>query len=152
MMCRVRRAFAATFVALGITVVLALVLGGLWQTFVNGGDALSAFVVEAPRVLVTGGTVSLVLLLIGLFLFNLAARRSSNGASFWVNVAVLVLSVLIGSAGGFLVGLLIGAAASAFAWSVAFFAILAGVWIFFAGLIALAITHFAIFRTPAVAQ
>lgn len=147
-----KRALATTFVALGITVLLALVLGGLWQTFVNGGDPVSAFLVEAPRVLLTGGAVSLILLLVGLFLFNLAARRSSNGASFWVNVAVLVLATLIGSAGGFLVGLMVGAAASAFAWSVAFFAILAGVWIFFGGLIALVITHFAIFRTPALAQ
>lgn len=146
------RPLVQTLLTVAITMLLAIIVGGIVQTFLNGGDVVAAFLTEAPTVLINGGSVALLLILVFLLVANYVGRRGSNGAKFWVQVALVVLADAAGTVAMFMMGLLLGATGGAFAWFVALAGVSAGIWILIGGILALVIVHFAVYRDPVGAE
>lgn len=111
----------------------------------NGGDILTALLDEAWRVLFTGGAVSIGLFVLFLLFANVAGRRRGSGSQFWINVGALVIALVIGTLTTLAAGVFVGALSAGFAWLPALGALLAAGALLVAGVIALTLTHFAIF-------
>lgn len=143
------RVLAKTFVAVLLTVAFAYVFATIVQAILNGGDVIGALVEEAWRVLFTGGAVSLGLFVLFLLLANIAGRRRGSGSMFWINLGALVVALVIGTLTTLAAGVFVGALSAGFAWLSALGALLAAGEIFIGGTVALALTHFAIFKPRA---
>jgi hypothetical protein len=99
--------------------------------------------------LVLGGTVSLGLFLLFLLFANIAGRRRGSGSQFWINVGALVIALVIGTLTTLAAGVFVGALSAGVEWLSALTSLLSAGAIFPAGVIALALTHFAIYRPRA---
>lgn len=141
------RPLLQTLLTVVLTAILAILIGGLVQTFLNGGDVAAAFTSEAPTVLLIGGSVSM-LLLIGLLLFaNIRAQRGGVLGRFWPQVGLLALASAVGTVAVFLLGLLAGAAGAGGGFLALFAgiaAVSAGIWITVGGVVALLLVHLVI--------
>jgi len=143
------RPLAKTFVAILLTVVIAYVLATIVQAILNGGDVIRALVDEAWRILFTGGAVSIGLFLLFMLFANIAGRRRGSGSIFWINLGALVVALVIGTLTTLAAGVFVGALSAGFAWLSALGAILAAGELFIGGVVALALTHFSIFKPRA---
>jgi hypothetical protein len=143
------RPLGKTLVAFGLTLAIAYLLATAVLAVLNGGDILTAFVAEAWRMLFLGGTVSLGLFLLFLLFANIAGRRRGSGSQFWINVGALVIALVIGTLTTLAAGVFVGALSAGVEWLSALTSLLSAGAIFPAGVIALALTHFAIYRPRA---
>lgn len=140
------RPLARTLIAVLLTLVFAYILGVIVQTILNGGDVVGAIVNEAWLVLFSGGFVSIGLFVIFLLVANIVGRKRGSGSLFWINAGSLIIAIVLGTATTLAAGVLVGALSAGFAWLSTLGALLAAGELFAGGLIALAITHFAILR------
>lgn len=141
------RALGKVFVAVLLTLAFAYVLGVIVQAVVTA-EILEAFA-AAGLLLFEGGIVSIGLMLLFLLVTDIAGRRRGSGSLFWINVGALVIAVLIGTFAVAAVGLFVGALSVGAAGPSALGSLVVGVEIFVGGVIALALTHFAIFKPRA---
>lgn len=149
---RLGRGLAMTAVGALLTAIAAYLAAALGQFLLNGGDLVAALLREAPYVLFAGGAVTFALFVLLLLVSNLARPQRSHGASFWINVGLLVVAAVVGSIAGAVVVIASSAAASGLAFFGFFTAALAGLYLFFGGVAGLAITHFALFQSRPVAD
>ncbi|MEO5533508.1 MAG: hypothetical protein ABIR17_00050 [Pseudolysinimonas sp.] len=140
------RPLGRTLVAFLLTLTFAYILGVIVQTILNGGDVVQAIVNDAWRVLFTGGFVAGGLFLLFLLLVNIAGRKRGSGSLFWINSGMLIIAIVLGTAITVAAGVFVGALAAGFGWLSTLGAFLAAGELFVGGVIALAITHFAVFR------
>jgi hypothetical protein len=140
------RPLARTLVAFLLTLVFAYILGIIVQTILNGGDIVQAIVNDTWQVLFSGGFVAIGLFLLFLLLANIAGRKRGSGSLFWINSGALIIAIVLGTATTLAAGVLVGALSAGFAWLSTLGALLAAGELFAGGLIALAITHFGVFR------
>ena len=140
------RPLGRTLVAFLLTLVFAYILGVIVQTILNGGDIVLAIVNDAWKVLFTGGFVAIGLFLLFLLLANIAGRKRGSGSLFWINSGALIIAIVLGTLVTLADGVFVGALSAGFAWLSTLGAFLAAGELFAGGLIALAITHFAVFR------
>jgi hypothetical protein len=141
------RPLLQTLLTVVLTAVLAILIGGLVQAFLNGGDFAAAFTTEAPTVLLIGGSLSMLLLIGLLLLANIRAQRGGALGRFWVQVGLLVLASAVGTVAVFLLGLLAGATGAGGGLLPLFAgiaAVSAGIWITIGGIVALVLVHFLI--------
>jgi hypothetical protein len=142
------RALGKALVAFLLTVVIAYVLSVIVQIILVGGDLVRA-VQDAWHVLVAGGTVTLGLFLLFLLVINGVGRRRGAGSLFWIAAGALIVALLIGSLVTLAVGAFLAAVFLGYTGVPPFGTVLAAGQIFIAGILALALTHFAIFRPRA---
>ena len=140
------RPLGRTFVAFLLTLVFAYILGVIVQTILNGGDIVLAIVNDSWKVLFSGGFVAMGLFFLFLLLANIAGRKRGSGSLFWINAGALIIAIVLGTATTLAAGVFVGALSAGFAWLSTLGALLAAGELFAGGLIALAITHFAVFR------
>lgn len=140
------RPLGRTLVAFLLTLVFAYILSVIVQTILNGGDIVLAIVNDSWKVLFTGGFVSIGLFFLFLLLANIAGRKRGSGSLFWINSGALIIAIVLGTATTLAAGVFVGALSAGFAWLSTLGALLAAGELFAGGLIALAITHFAVFR------
>lgn len=140
------RGLGMTGLAVLLTIPLSYLAAFGATSVLNGGDLGSAAFGEGPYVLAVGASAGFALFALLLLVSNLARPWRSNGASFWINVAVLVIAVVIGGIGSAVVLLIVSTLGSAAALFGVVTAALGGVCLFVAGVLALLITHFAVFR------
>lgn len=143
------RALGKALTALVLTLAIAYVLAVVVQTILNGGDILRSIVDEAWRVLFAGGAVAIGLYLLFLLVINVIGRRRGSGSLFWINAGGLVVAILIGTVTTLAVGAFFGAILAGFTGLPVLGTILAAGELFIGGVIALALTHFVIFRPRA---
>jgi hypothetical protein len=143
------RALGKTLTAFLLTLAIAYVLAVVVQTILNGGDVLLSIVDEAWRVLFAGGAVAIGLYLLFLLFINVVGRRRGAGSLYWINVGGLVVAILIGTLVTLAVGAFFGAFLIGFTGLPVLGTILAAGELFIGGVVALALTHFAIFRPRA---
>ncbi|WP_309710639.1 hypothetical protein [Pseudolysinimonas sp.] len=141
------RPLAKTLVTILLTLAIAYVLATVVLAILNGRDLISTAIQDAWLALFTGGAVTIGLFLLFLLFANVAGRRRGSGSQFWINVGVLVVAIVIGTLTTLAAGVLVGALSAGFAWLSVLGSILAAGELFVGGVIALALTHFAIF-TP----
>lgn len=141
------RPLAKTLVTILLTLAIAYLLATVVLAILNGGDVISAAIEDAWPTLFTGGAVSIGLFLLFLLFANAVGRRRGSGSQFWINVGALVVAIVIGTLTTLAAGVFVGALSAGFAWLPALGALLAAGTLFVGGILALAITHFAIF-TP----
>ncbi len=140
------RGLGTTGLALLLTVPLGYLTAVALTLFLNGGDFWSAALSEGPYVLAVGASAGFALFAVFLLVSNLARPWRSNGASFWINVAVLIIAILVGGIGSAAVLLIVATTGSAAAFFGVFTAVLGGACLFVGGVLALVVTHFAVFR------
>ena len=140
------RPLARTLVAFLLTLVFAYILGSVVQTILNGGNVALAITNEAWRVLFSGGFVAVGLFLLFLLMANIAGRKRGSGSLFWINSGALIIAIVLGTLTTLAAGVFVGALTAGLEWLSTLGALLAAGELFAGGLIALAITHFAIFR------
>ena len=143
------RALGKALTAFALTVLIAYLLSVVVQTILNGGDAVRAITDEAWRVLFAGGAVATGLFLLFLLVVNVAGRRRGSGSLFWINTGGLVLAILLGSLATLAVGAFFGAVFGGFTALPILGTVLAAGELFIGGVVALALTHFAIFKPRA---
>lgn len=143
------RPLAKTGVALLLTLAFAYVFATVVISILNGGDVIRALVVDAWRGLFTGGAVAFGLFVLFLLIANVAGRRRGSGSQFWINAGSLIVALVIGTALTSAVGALLGFfSVGSSDVSVLGTLVTAGE-LFFAGILALALTHFVVFRPRA---
>lgn len=143
------RALGKALSAFLLTLAIAYLLSVVVQSILNGGDILSAAFGDAWRALFQGGAVSAGLLLLFLLFINVAGRRRGAGSLFWINTGALVVAILIGTLATLAVGAFFGAVFGGFTGLPVLGTILAAGELFIGGVVALALTHFAIFKPRA---
>jgi hypothetical protein len=143
------RPLGRTLVAFLLTLVFAYILGVIVQTILNGGDVIQAIVNDTWKVLFSGGFVALGLFLLFLLLANIAGRRRGSGSLFWINSGALIIAIVLGTATTLAAGVFVGALSAGVEWLSTLGALLAAGEIFAGGLIALALTHFVIYKPRA---
>lgn len=143
------RPLAKTGVALLLTLAISYVLATIVLTLLTGVDVITVAIRDTWLALFTGGAVSLGLFVLFLLISNIAGRRRGSGSLFWINVGALVIALIIGTLVTLAAGVFVGALSAGFAWLSALGAILAAGELFLAGILALALTHFVIFKPRA---
>ncbi|MGB3911499.1 MAG: hypothetical protein WBL06_13590 [Pseudolysinimonas sp.] len=138
---------AKTLVTILLTLAIAYVLATIVLMILNGSDLISTVVEDAWLALFTGGAVSIGLFLLFLLFANAAGHRRGSGSQFWINVGALVVALVIGTLVTLAAGVFVGALSVGLAGVSVLGAFLASGELFIGGVIALALTHFAIF-TP----
>lgn len=141
------RSLAKTLVTILLTLAIGFLLSTVVLMILNGRDLISTAVEDSWLALFSGGAVSIGLFLLFLVLANFVGRRRGSGSQFWINVGALVVALVIGTLTTLAAGVFVGALSAGFAWLSTFGTILAAGELFIGGVIALALTHFAIF-TP----
>ena len=119
------RPLAKTLVAFLLTLAIAYVLATIVLMILNGSDLISTVVEDSWLALFSGGAVSMGPFLLFLLFANVAGRRRGSGSQFWINVGALIVALVIGTLTTLAAGVFVG------------------------GVIALALTHFAIFKPRA---
>lgn len=140
------RALGKALTAFLLTVAIAFLLSVVVQTILNGGDVAAAVLGDAWRVLFQGGAVAVGLFLVFLLVVNIAGRRRGAGSLFWINTGALVVAILLGTLATLGVGAFFGAVFGGFTGLPVLGTILASSELFIGGAVALALTHFAIFK------
>lgn len=140
------RALGKALSAFLLTLAIAYVLSVVVQSILNGGDVLGAAVGDAWRSLFQGGAVAMGLFLLFLLFINIAGRRRGSGSLFWINAGALVIAILLGSITTLSVGAFFGAVFGGYTGLPVLGTILAAGELFIGGLIALGLTHFAVFK------
>lgn len=143
------RPLAKTMVTVLLTLAIAYLLATVVLMILNGSDLISTVIQDSWLALFTGGAVSIGLFLLFLLFTNFAGRRRGGGSQFWVNVGALIVAILIGTLTTLAAGVFVGALSAGFAWLSTLGAILAAGELFIGGIVALALTHFAIFKPRA---
>lgn len=143
------RALGKVLSAFLLTLAIAYLLSVVVQTILNGGDILGAALGDAWKVLFQGGAVAVGLFLLFLLFINVAGRRRGAGSLFWINTGGLVVAILIGTLATLAVGAFFGAVFGGFTGLPVLGTILAAGELFIGGVVALALTHFAIFKPRA---
>lgn len=143
------RPLAKTGVAILLTLAIAYVLGTIALALVLGKDVITVAIEDAWLALFTGGGVSIGLFLLFLLIANVAGRRRGSGSQFWVNVGALIVALVIGTLVTLGAGVMVGALSAGFAWLSLLGAVLAAGELFIGGILALALTHFVIFKPRA---
>jgi hypothetical protein len=143
------RPLAKTGVAILLTLAIAYVLGTIALALVLGKNVIAVAVEDAWLALFTGGAVSIGLFVLFLLIANIAGRRRGSGSQFWINVGALIVAILIGTLVTLAAGVFVGALSAGFAWLSLLGAILAAGELFIGGILALALTHFLIFKPRA---
>jgi hypothetical protein len=143
------RPLGKTGVALLLTLAFAYVLSTIAIALVLGKDVVAVAVEDAWYALFTGGAVAIGLFALFLLIANVAGRRRGSGSQFWINVGSLIVAIVIGTLVTLFAGILVGALSAGFAWLSALGALLAAGELFIGGVLALALTHFAIFKPRA---
>jgi hypothetical protein len=143
------RPVAKTLVTILLTLAIAYVLATIVLMTLNGSDLISTVVEDAWLALFSGGAVAIGLFLFFLLFANVAGRRRGSGSVFWINVGALVVALVIGTLVTLAAGVFVGALSAGFAWLSTLGTLLAAGELFVAGVIALALTHFAIFKPRA---
>ena len=143
------RALAKTGVALLLTLAIAYVLATIALSLVTGVDPITVAIRDAWFALFTGGAVSIGLFLLFLLVANAAGRRRGSGSQFWINVGALIVAIVIGTLVTLGAGIFVGALSAGFAWLSVLGALLAAGELFIGGILALALTHFVIFKPRA---
>jgi hypothetical protein len=141
------RPLAKTLVTILLTLAIAYLLATVVLAILNGTDLISTAIQDAWLALFTGGAVTIGLFLLFLLFANIAGRRRGSGSQFWINVGALVIAIVIGTLVTLAAGVLVGALSVGLAWFSTLGSLLAAGELFVGGVIALALTHFAIF-TP----
>jgi len=143
------RALGKALSAFLLTLAIAYLLSVVVQSILNGGDILLAAFGDAWRALFQGGAVSAGLFLLFLLFINVAGRRRGAGSLFWINTGALVVAILIGTLATLAVGAFFGAVFGGYTGLPVLGTILAAGELFIGGVVALALTHFAIFKPRA---
>jgi hypothetical protein len=143
------RPLAKTLMTVLLTLVIAYLLATVVLAILNGGDLISAAIEDAWFALFTGGAVSIGLFLLFLLFANIAGRRRGSGSQFWINVGTLVVALVIGTLTTLAASVFVGALSVGLAGLSTLGTFLAAGELFVAGILALALTHFAIFKPRA---
>ena len=143
------RPLAKTLVAFLLTLAIAYVLATIVLMILNGSDLFSTVVEDSWLALFSGGAVSMGLFLLFLLFANVAGRRRGSGSQFWINVGALIVALVIGTLTTLAAGVFVGALTVGQAGVSVLGAFLAAGELFIGGVIALALTHFAIFKPRA---
>jgi hypothetical protein len=143
------RPLAKTLVTILLTLAIAYVLATVVLMILNGSDLISTLVEDAWLALFSGGAVSIGLFLLFLLFSNVVGRRRGSGSVFWINVGALVVALVIGTLVTLAAGVFVGALTAGFGGLSILGALLAAGELFIGGVIALALTHFAIFKPRA---
>lgn len=143
------RPLAKTLVAILLTLVIAYLLATVVLAILNGRNLIATAVEDSWLALFSGGAVSIGLFLLFLLFANFAGRRRGSGSQFWINVGVLVVALVIGTLTTLAAGVFVGALSVGLAGISVLSALLATGELFVGGVIALALTHFAIFKPRA---
>ncbi|WP_395640729.1 hypothetical protein [Pseudolysinimonas sp.] len=136
----------------GVALLLTLAIAYVIATIVIGvltGDLVAAAIEDAWLALFTGGGVSIGLFALFLLVTNVAGRRRGSGSQFWINVGALVIAIVVGTLVTLFAGVLAGALLAGFEWLSVIGALLAAGELFIGGTLALALTHFVIFKPRA---
>jgi hypothetical protein len=141
------RPLAKTLVTILLTLAIAYLLATVVLMILNGSDLISTVIQDSWLALFTGGAVSLGLFVLFLLFANVSGRRRGSGSQFWINVGALIVALVIGTLVTLVAGVFVGALSVGLAGISALEALLAAGELFIGGVIALALTHFAIF-TP----
>lgn len=143
------RPLAKTLVTILLTLAIAYVLATIVLMILNGSDLFSTVIEDSWLALFSGGTVSIGLFLLFLLFANVAGRRRGSGSQFWINVGALVVALVIGTLVTLAAGVFVGALSVGLAGISVLAVLLASGELFIGGVIALALTHFAIFKPRA---
>ena len=143
------RPLAKTGVALLLTLAIAYLLGTIALALVLGKNVITVAIEDAWLALFSGGAVSIGLFVLFLLIANIAGRRRGSGSQFWINVGTLIIAILIGTLVTLAAGVMVGALSAGFAWLSVLGAVLAAGELFIGGILALALTHFVIFKPRA---
>jgi hypothetical protein len=143
------RPLAKTLVTILLTLAIAYVLATIVLMLLNGSDLFSTLVEDAWLALFSGGAVSIGLFLLFLLFANVAGRRRGSGSQFWINVGALIVALVIGTLTTLAAGVFVGALSVGLAGVSVLGAFLAAGELFIGGVIALALTHFTIFKPRA---
>lgn len=141
------RPLAKTLVTILLTLAIAYLLATVVLAILHGADLISTAIQDAWLALFTGGAVTIGLFLLFLLFANIAGRRRGSGSQFWINVGALVVAIVIGTLVTLAAGVFVGALSVGLAGFSVLGAVLAAGELFIGGVVALALTHFAIF-TP----
>lgn len=141
------RPLAKTLVTILLTLAIAYLLATVVLAILNGSDLISTAIQDAWLALFAGGAVTIGLFLLFLLFANIAGRRRGSGSQFWINVGALVIALVIGTLVTLAAGVFVGALSVGLAGFSVLGAVLAAGELFIGGVVALALTHFAIF-TP----
>ena len=143
------RPLAKTLVTILLTLAIGFVLSTVVLMILNGRDLISTVIEDSGLALFSGGAVSIGLFLLFLLFANIAGRRRGSGSQFWINVGALVVALVIGTLTTLAAGAFVGALSVGLAGIPVLVALLAAGELFVGGVIALALTHFAIFKPRA---
>jgi hypothetical protein len=143
------RPLAKTVVAILLTLAIAYVLATIILMILNGSDLISTVTQDAWLALFSGGAVSIGLFLLFLLFANVAGRRRGSGSQFWINVGALIVALVIGTLTTLAAGVFVGALSVGLAGVSVLGAFLATGELFIGGVVALALTHFTIFKPRA---
>jgi hypothetical protein len=143
------RPLAKTLVTILLTLAIAYVLATVILAILNGRNLISTAIEDAWRAVFTGGAVSIGLFLLFLLFANIVGRRRGSGSQFWINVGALIVAIVIGTLTTLAAGVLVGALTVGLAWLSGLGSLLAAGELFVGGVIALALTPFAIFKPRA---
>lgn len=137
------RALLETVTAVLLAAVFAILIYGLIDF---QGDWQTAFLDEAPRAMASGFLAGGIIWVLALIIGNLANRRRASWVRFLTNaislLAAAIINLVIWAVFGFTMG----------GWAVflVVIAVFTGLIALGAGLLALVLTHFVLFRTTAV--
>jgi hypothetical protein len=143
------RPLAKTLVTILLTLAIAYLLATVVLMILNGSDIISTVIEDSWLALFTGGAVSIGLFTLFLLFANVSGRRRGSGSQFWINVGALIVALVIGTLVTMAAGIFVGALTVGLAGVSALSALLATGELFIGGVIALALTHFAIFKPRA---
>lgn len=141
------RPLAKTLVTILLTLAIAYLLATVVLAILNGRNVITTAIEDAWLALFTGGAVAIGLFLLFLLFANVVGRRRGSGSQFWINVGALVIALVIGMLVTLAAGVFVGALSVGLAGFSVLGAVLAAGELFIGGVVALALTHFAIF-TP----
>lgn len=143
------RPLAKTLVTILLTLAIAYLLATVVLAILTGHDILTSATQDAWLALFSGGAVSIGLFLLFLLFANVIGRRRGSGSQFWINVGALIVALLIGTLTTLAASVFVGALSVGLAGMSVLGALLATGELFVGGVIALALTHFAIFKPRA---
>jgi hypothetical protein len=143
------RPLAKTGVTILLTLAIAYLLAIVVLAILNGSDLITTATQDAWLALFTGGAVSIGLFLLFLLFANVVGRRRGGGSQFWINVGALIVALVIGTLTTLAASVFVGALSVGLAGISLLGVLLATGELFVGGVIALTLTHFAIFKPRA---
>lgn len=143
------RPLGKTGVALLLTLAFAYVLSTVVIAVLVGKNVITVAIEDAWFALFSGGAVAFGLFALFLLIANVAGRRRGSGSQFWVNLGSLIVALLIGTLVTVFAGVLVSTLSAGFAGISTLDALLVAAELFVAGILALALTHFVIFKPRA---